>query len=435
MGFSETFERLRFTRASRSSPIRIPDAHVLDEAYSPKRIEPKGGYFEIRLSEMFLRDAREYLRSFVPMAVVVTDFAYEARGDSGSRRTLPFLVGSRLLSEVHDYVEGKPVEYLDTKVAGWIPYRGDDIGLFVGLYRLQVGDLVKELLDVLQNIAGTFDVAKVAGYLSTARVLTDGIVRIMGMEEVEFRTGAKLAFSDRGTDHNAFRQGYIAYINATETQLEGLSEHLWVENGRLYSGDSPTARQRFRERDYCLVRIALSETRSDYETLDFHQQWVTARSRLLGGDHHVAHALLIECVRKIAESPDLIPDQQEALCALYYANFQRECERYNRLTGIVPSHAATATRGPKGMLSPREAIQKTVYLAKEGGAAADALRGLKSVSDHWQDIFPQSEEYVDLSSEQLARQLERARAGYGAYGGADPRAVADAIAIAALGAS
>ena len=352
---------------------------------------------------MFLRDAREYLRSFVPMAVVVTDFAYEARGEGGSRRTLPFLVGSKLLSEVHDYVEGKPVEYLDTKVAGWIPYRGDDIGLFVGLYRLQVGDLAKELLDVLQNITGTFDVANVSGYMSTARVLTDGVARIMGMEDVEFRTGAKLAFSDRSTDHNAFRQGYIAYINATDTQLAGFAERLWVENGRLYSGDSPTARQRFHQRDYCLVRIALSETRSDYETLDFHQQWITARSRLLGGDHHVAHALLIECIRKVAESPDLIPDQQEALCALYYANFQRESERYNRLTGIVPTHAATATRGPKGILSPREAIQKTVYLAKEGGAAADALKGLKSVSDHWQDIFPQSEEYIDLSSEQLAR--------------------------------
>ena len=384
---------------------------------------------------MFLRDAREYLRSFVPMAVVVTDFAYEARGEGGSRRTLPFLVGSKLLSEVHDYVEGKPVEYLDTKVAGWIPYRGDDIGLFVGLYRLQVGDLAKELLDVLQNITGTFDVANVSGYMSSARVLTDGVARIMGMEDVEFRTGAKLAFSDRSTDHNAFRQGYIAYINATDTQLAGFAERLWVENGRLYSGDSPTARQRFHQRDYCLVRIALSETRSDYETLDFHQQWITARSRLLGGDHHVAHALLIECIRKVAESPDLIPDQQEALCALYYANFQRESERYNRLTGIVPTHAATATRGPKGILSPRKAIQKTVYLAKEGGAAADALKGLKSVSDHWQNIFPQSEEYIDLSSEQLARQLDRARAGYGAYGSADPRAVADAIAIAALGAS
>ena len=175
---------------------------------------------------MFLRDAREYLRSFVPMAVVVTDFAYEARGEGGSRRTLPFLVGSKLLSEVHDYVEGKPVEYLDTKVAGWIPYRGDDIGLFVGLYRLQVGDLAKELLDVLQNITGTFDVANVSGYMSSARVLTDGVARIMGMEDVEFRTGAKLAFSDRSTDHNAFRQGYIAYINATDTQLAGFAERL-----------------------------------------------------------------------------------------------------------------------------------------------------------------------------------------------------------------
>ncbi len=150
-------QRLLRSRNDGKAYARLPDGNVLDATPDAGELAADGGYFEILLSQMYLRDSRELWYNYLPFALVAVDFLYKDR-----REAVPFLVGNRLLGAIEKAVEGQQVEYLNTKVAGPIPYAGDDVGLFVGLFRAPVSDLSKSLFDLLQGVVGAFDVAQIS---------------------------------------------------------------------------------------------------------------------------------------------------------------------------------------------------------------------------------------------------------------------------------
>ncbi|MFC1829748.1 hypothetical protein ACFL0O_09060, partial [Thermodesulfobacteriota bacterium] len=106
---------------------RIPVEHVLGQECSDQAFEADKGYFEIRVSEIFLRNKREYFRSFIPLAIVLSDFIYDDR-----RESVPYFVGNQLLQVIEKYIEKKPVEFRSERAIGPVPYMGDDVSLFVG---------------------------------------------------------------------------------------------------------------------------------------------------------------------------------------------------------------------------------------------------------------------------------------------------------------
>jgi hypothetical protein len=395
MTLSSLFERVARSRSERRFYARVPDDHVRDQGAAPVDFVPDEAYFEIRLAEMHLRDKREYWAGYLPFAIVVSDFLYD-----GAARRVPFFVGNRILGEIeHDIGAGR-VEYLNTRVAGPIPYLGDDVGLFVGLFRAQIDDLAKGLFDLVDSVVGVFDIGQVSAYLGLARAVTDRLADLLDIRAVQLRLGTREEIP-AGT----FRSGYLAYVNCPDTELDG--RRLWVRDGRLLHGARQDAARAYTEHDFCLVQITHRTERGDYRKLPFHRLWTEAKRLVAQDKVEQADALLPRLMEELAASPDFTTADRFNLQLLFKSNYEAEVEHQARLR---PGARApeTITRRGGGDLDARARMEKTAYVADRHGLAPEVPAALLDLRTHWRDIphlaeRPQGFELTDAAlDEQLA---------------------------------
>jgi len=406
MMLTEIFKKIKGREAKHSLHMWIDDSNVLDPDYTPRLINPNQDYFQLRMSEMFLADGREYTREFVPVAVVMSDFLYYSGAQENPRReVLPFLVGPNQILGMDSYTENAPILLRNIKVQGWAPYRGDDIGIFVGLYRMQINDLVDNLLNVVQGVSDTLSVSGIGDYLKIARTVSTGLATIVGMDEIEFRTGGKDEFQQLSKGKYAFRSGYRVYLNAT---IEDFSANqFWVKDGELFYGDNRNNLKRFDKQDYCLLKIEATDKRTDYELLDFHRTWLKAHSQVLDGNFDRGHALLIECATQISQSPDLIEEHQDFLVDLYLANFEKSKERHAKLYG---KNIKVTGRNRSVNLDVRSAGDEMLNMvrnAKRKGIDDAELRGLASTARNIDKLFDGDDGAKELDSKIINQQLDK----------------------------
>src|SRR4051794_32369251 len=82
---------------------------------------PDATYIELRLTQMHLRDRREYWQEFIPLTSVLTELTF-----AGERQVIPFVVGPELLKGAQLFSGSDEAEYLDHRLAGPYPYTGGD---------------------------------------------------------------------------------------------------------------------------------------------------------------------------------------------------------------------------------------------------------------------------------------------------------------------
>jgi hypothetical protein len=97
----------------------------------------------VRLKEMFLRTSRRLWRKFYPMLHAFT------RHGAVEEHTV---VGPGQLRELGDTNLDRLVN-LNQRVAGPIPFSGEDVSLVVGLYAIPGADASKALIDTVGNVA------------------------------------------------------------------------------------------------------------------------------------------------------------------------------------------------------------------------------------------------------------------------------------------
>jgi hypothetical protein len=377
---------------------------------------PDDAYFEIRLAEMHLRDKREYWVGYLPFAVVVSDFLYD-----GASRTVPFFVGNRMLGELEREVGSGRVEYLKTRVAGPIPYMGDDVGLFVGLFRAEVDNLAKGLFDLVESVVGAFDVGQVSAYLGLANAVTSRLGDLLGIPAVQLRLGTREEISA-----STFRSGYFAYVNCPETQLD--RRRLWVRDGRLLHGERTDALRSYTEHDFCLVQIEHLTQRGDYRKLPFHRLWTEAKRLIAQDNIGQADALLPRLMEELAVSPDFTTADRFKLQLLFKSNYEVEVERRAQLRPGAHA-AATVTRRGGGDLDARARVEKTAYVADRHGLSPEVTAALRDLKEHWHEIpyLQDRPEGFELSDPVLAEQLAAVKKFVS--GGVDPYAFAKAVAL------
>src|SRR5271165_169358 len=214
----------KWTRHSQERKLyfRVPEDHVLDGDFASVSIRPNANYFQIRLAEMYLRDKREYWRDFNPLTISVSDFLYGTK-----RQNVPFFIGNQLLQNIRPYLDGQYVELRNTRIVGPVPYLGDDVGLFIGLVRVQANDLASKFFKLLETIVKAFDLTSLSRYLEIAEPLGEGLNSLLGMKENELRFGFRDVFTAKDGDSHRFRQGYLACVNCTEQDLS--PDILWVK--------------------------------------------------------------------------------------------------------------------------------------------------------------------------------------------------------------
>lgn len=359
MTLEQLTEALLRTRAERKFYTPIAEDHILDDGHTPDVFEPDEAYFVLTLSEMYLRDRREYWRGFIPVCIVVSEFVY-----ANQRQVVPFFVSNQLLSSIESLVKDQRVEYRNTTVAGPLPYVGDNVCIFVGLFRLEVNDLSKTLFGFIEQITDAFSIPGFSSYLNLAKVIAGGLPDLLGMKNMEFRFGTRDEFSSSKRKGHSFQRGYLAYINCPEKELQ--MEELWVKDGQLMKGANRDSHSRYFDSDYCLVKIDHLIERDDYQSLPFYNLWGQIKGNVWEGQIERARKeLLPRLVREVALSPDLIRDDRFHVQQMFKLNFECEVDSYFKMSGQEPKSAPRATRGSDERLTPRGKIQRVARIGKD----------------------------------------------------------------------
>ncbi|MFA4902727.1 MAG: hypothetical protein WC600_08275 [Desulfobaccales bacterium] len=387
MGVSEFFESFWKGIQGEQTVLkfyhRIPDQQILPDGFTSQVFRPNESYFEIRLAEMFLASRRQYWQGFIPLGIILSDFLYNRQ-----RQSVPFLVGNQLLKGLEQSVGGEYVEYYNTRIAGPVPYIGDDVGLFVGLFRSKVEDLSEGLFSFLETLIGAFDLGQIKPYLKIAGQVRTGLGHLLRLpgEKVQYRLGNRDTFVDptlKPEDAKKFREGYLAYINCPEDALD--RDSLRVKEDRLQV-QTATTLEPLRSYDYCLIRLESLPARNDYTTFPWYDLWLQAVDRIYHGDITGATIKLMDFNQKVRQSPDLTEGHQYKLIAMFQGNFDKEVEIAGLQKGGQVQRAPTVNRGDSGQqLEAKVTLQRTASLAQRAGLGKEkqAVKVLWDIHKNW----------------------------------------------------
>lgn len=398
MGLSALLDQLTGSTHVRKMFHRLQMNHVIGAESEFEEFEPEECYFQIRLSEMFLKNQRRYWQGFIPLTIASVDFLH----DDGWR-SVPVYIGNSQLKTIEAPVQNEYVEYINTNILGPHPYLGGELALFVGLFRTQVVDLSRQLFDFLEKVIKAFDITQLSSYLQIADAVGSGLSDVLGMgSHVELQMGRRHVFSDRVDDAGRLRPGYLVYVNCPEMDVN--PKHLWVKEGRLYLGERSSQLTPFQSHDFCLIEVIRRDRRNDYTAMPPHQTYKRAQQEIFKGNAVEADRLFLSLIQQIAASPDLTRPHRFHLIQAYKGNFEKQVEIYRMTTGILSAPGST-TRGPRDGMDARSVLKKAARSAATRGGIPHAERALLDVSNHL-DVFEGIEKpMADLTDTDLNDQL------------------------------
>lgn len=360
----------------RVRPDRIVRSTV---ALQERRFVPDETYFEIFLSQMFLRDRREYLRSYVPTASFLTEFTFQ-----GDRRVLPFVVGRQLLPRVPDVDRAEPVEFRNIRIAGPFPYEGEALTLFAGLFRTVERDWARGALALLESVAKAFDVTRISAYLKVAGPLYEGVQALLGMADVELRVGLRRSYHRAEGPGDDVEPPDDVLAPAFEVLLgpgaqpvdESERRRYWVINDRLLYGESESTAKPYTRTDFMLTRTTPLRARDDFRKFDFHAvHWTATSEHIWAGRKAAARESFMACSSGVANSVDLLPSQRRNLHRYYGDLYAQETKEYEAARRRAAGQRFAGSEGPARVT---EAQLRAVALGTPGvraRASAAAGRG------------------------------------------------------------
>lgn len=313
------WEKIRRTKSVMYPTFQIETSRYLDENKSVgKHIKPRQNYFEISLTEQFLKDKREYWNEYIPLTLFLTEFIY-----ANERKSFPFVVGPDLLKSLEQIEGDENIRYKNTRVVGPTPYHGDNITLFAGLFRVKTKNWAVQTIGLLETVAKSFDSTKLSSYVKIAQPLLSGIEGFFGMgDDMQFRIGQRDEYRDSEIHiTNVFRSGYWVMIR--ENQDNVIKENFWVKDSQLYYGKRKNSLKPYKESDYLLFEISLSDKRNDYETFEFHEHWENARIAVIRKNLQQAETEFESLKVKLLSSKDIIETQKNQLLLMYLGMYEK----------------------------------------------------------------------------------------------------------------
>jgi hypothetical protein len=242
MGFLEIFRN----NAPKKTWIRIPDDHVVGTP-SGALIEPDDAYFAVRMSEMYLQRTRKLWLKYYPLLHGFTKYQGEETHS---------LAGPGQLRDISDANLDR-VAGFNYRLAGPIPFQGEDVDVLVGLYSVPGGDAAKALVDTLAALA-SIPTLGLGGADEVVVAVKTGVEKVLGLTETRLELGIRDSFFSG----NPLKAGYHLGIDAEPTEVD--VTRLWFDRGRLVKGAGPENAVPYADHDYMVIEIERRETRHDW---------------------------------------------------------------------------------------------------------------------------------------------------------------------------
>jgi len=230
---------------------RLADEHVDEGVAMPMRGADEA-YVSLRLGEMYLARSRKLWRKYHPLLNGLLDHR-------GNRHQV-IADASRFPPFATDQLDR--VAVLKHRLAGPVPYAGDDLTLAVALLSVPGADAAQALLATLTDLAALPALATgLDSALKVARAVEQGVDRLLALDQVQLQLG----ILDTWAAGEGFRAGFYVGIAADENAIDG--DRLWVQDGRLRHGEDPVTARAYGAHDYMVVQVEASEHRTGWPLL------------------------------------------------------------------------------------------------------------------------------------------------------------------------
>jgi hypothetical protein len=282
---------------------------------------PNEVYLEVRVQQIWLTNERELWREFQPFAAVLLEYSH-----TGERRTLPVLLGASQLSQKLTLISEKDaVEIRNVRVAGPIPYEGEDLSLLIALFRAQTKNWLAQGLNVIAAVADAVGAAGLAAAKPVADTIVSAVASFLEQDGIELRCGQYQSWSrpenessPRATDLTAMH--YVVMRRPISEVGPDPARSFEVRDGRLHArrGDRFTP---YTDHDFVLLTIEPRRFRDDYKQLDFYAYWQQTQSAIVQGELASAERMWRRTAGALY-TDELTAPQQQALYAEYQARYK-----------------------------------------------------------------------------------------------------------------
>ncbi|CAB3868818.1 hypothetical protein LMG26684_02966 [Achromobacter mucicolens] len=270
-------------------------------------------YFSVRLVEMRLCEAGNYLSQFLPLCTFFLRY-----GADGVRREIPYIVGYDLIQQALGAAApdagARRVAFRDVYVARNVPYASDGLEMYAALCRFADSSLSRGILDFVSTAVTMLGGPVGGAIVKTGESLLTPLAKLFGTDGVSVRFGVY--------DGDALRRsGYRVLAGAdSQDKLAGLQ----LVDGVLHRQQGAGKPEPVNDVDYLVLAFEQRATLGTdmfaaATTLPFHHLWKDVSTALIGNDATAASAAYQSLLIAVAESPLLIDADRFALLTAYAA--------------------------------------------------------------------------------------------------------------------
>lgn len=270
-------------------------------------------YFSVRLVEMRLCEAGNYLSQFLPLCTFFLRY-----GADGARREIPYIVGYDLIQQALGAAApdagARRVAFRDVYVARNVPYASDGLEMYAALCRFADSSLSRGILDFVSTAVTMLGGPVGGAIVKTGESLLTPLAKLFGTDGVSVRFGVY--------DGDALRRsGYRVLAGAdSQDKLAGLQ----LVDGVLHRQQGAGKPEPVNDVDYLVLAFEQRATLGTdmfaaATTLPFHHLWKDVSKALIGNDATAASAAYQSLLIAVAESPLLIDADRFALLTAYAA--------------------------------------------------------------------------------------------------------------------
>ncbi|MBC7801370.1 MAG: hypothetical protein H7Z10_12175 [Gemmatimonadaceae bacterium] len=304
----------------------------------PKVFEAEKSYATIRVVELRLADARDYVTTYLPMCACFLRY-----GEGEAQRTLPIVIGAETirggLGAAAPGDAGQNLTIANIPLVSNLPVRSGGLMLYTSLCRFNDNSLSRALLGFATEAAKAVGGEALAAPVRVAADLTGKLQGLLGTQGVETRF-ARL-------DGDALTESGYRLLAASTGALSGA---LTVRDGQVMNGGLAID-----DLDYLLLEFRHVPTLVDDDfamvsALPFHQHFVAAMQSVVakrGKPSETADDHMIKLETAIFASPALVWRDRFWLIQLYAAARRKLEASYKPVlanAGTLPELTALANR-------------------------------------------------------------------------------------------
>ncbi len=296
--------------------VLAPD-HVSPAVQDSNALQANAGYFRLWVVEMFLKNDRDWFKSFYPVVQSLTSFHFGT-----SNLQIAQVAGPGRLQNV-DASHLDRVIQQNLALTPLIPFTGGTVEIEAGLVAMEASDLLQRFLTVVGSFSQLLAVPQLSAALTIATTVSSGVEQLLGVGGNSMILGYHDTFQGAdGSGTTPLRACNIAVLNAPRGSYP--AEKLWVKDSHLLYGDNLDSAQPLTGVAYMLLRLETSGHRDDWDSLpNIKEYWDKAIDALgqfdSNGNPRVADAdvFIRNAVVQALQSPDLTqPDKMQAARAL-----------------------------------------------------------------------------------------------------------------------